>query len=89
MGKERDYTSVTPLRGRGERMEIVPYCVGCKKSVDQLKEYDDENPVEDDGTFANGKFVCTGCYVRLIPMGLDVGSPEIIQRRIQDLAASK
>lgn len=44
-----------------------------------MSEYDEENPVEADGTYCNGKFVCTQCYVMLVDVGLDVGTPEEIQ----------
>ncbi len=61
-------------------------CVGCGKNAEEVGEYDkDDNPVEEDGTYSNGKFVCTGCYIKLIPLGLDVGSPEQIQERIRNI----
>ena len=57
-------------------------CTGCGKSAAQTKEYDPiDNPVEEDGTYANDKFVCTSCYCVLVSLGLDVGSPEQIQLR--------
>ena len=57
-------------------------CVGCGKKVSKLKEYGKYNPVQEDGTYKNYKFVCTKCYVKLIPLGLDVGTPEEIQERM-------
>jgi len=62
-----------------------PYCVGCGKTVSELPEYDKENPVQEDGTYKNNKFVCTACYTQLIPLGLDVGTPEVIQERMINL----
>lgn len=54
-------------------------CVGCDRSSAALPEYSDESPVEDDGTFADGKFVCTACYCYLVDLGLDAGTPQDIQ----------
>jgi len=56
-------------------------CTGCNKDSNNLSEYDKENPVENDGSYANGKFVCTYCYCKLIDIGYDVGEPEVLQRR--------
>ena len=64
-------------------------CVGCQKKASELDEYTADDPVEDDGTFKNGKFVCTECYMELIDLGLDIGSPEIIQKRMEDLRMSQ
>jgi len=60
-------------------------CVGCGKDSGELEEYNEDDPVEQDGTFANGMFVCTECYVELIPLGLDVGTAEEIQQRTLNL----
>jgi hypothetical protein len=64
-------------------------CVGCLKTDQQTGEYDADNRVEDDGTFLNGKFVCTECYVELIPLGLDIGPPSVIQARIKKLMTER
>lgn len=64
-------------------------CVGCGKDSADLAEYDEDNPVIEDGTFQNDKFVCTECYIKLIPMGLDVGPPAVIQMRIIQFRARK
>ncbi len=66
-------------------IEPKAVCVGCGKNDLQTGEYNADDSVVDDGTYADGKFVCTECYVRLIPIGLDVGSPEIIQQRMKNL----
>ena len=60
-------------------------CVGCKKDSSEMIEYTEDDTVTDDGTFEGNKFVCTTCYVLLIPLGLDVGSPAVIQQRMIDL----
>lgn len=54
-------------------------CVGCNRDSSKMLEYSKEMPVEDDGTYADGKFVCTACYLYLIDLGLDVGSPREMQ----------
>lgn len=56
-------------------------CAGCGIDSADTDEYNKSNPVGDDGTFAGKKFVCTHCYSALIPRGLDVGPPELIQER--------
>lgn len=60
-------------------------CVGCSRTAESTGEYSEDNPVQKDGTYADGKFVCTTCYVKLIPLGLDVGKPLVIQDRIKNL----
>lgn len=56
-------------------------CVGCDVDSDDMTEYDPINsPVEEDGTYADGQFVCTDCYVILIHAGSDVGTPQEIQK---------
>lgn len=62
-----------------------PICQGCECKASETGEYNKNNPVEEDGTYKNGKFVCTACYVKLIDLGLDIGEPMIIQRRARDL----
>jgi hypothetical protein len=64
-------------------------CVGCGRKASECEEYDQYNPVEEDGTYAYDMFVCTACYMELIPLGLDVGPPEIIQGRIARLKKEK
>ena len=57
-------------------------CTGCGVTAEELVKRGEYESIEDarsDGTYANDKFVCTCCYVKLIPMGLDVGSPAMIQ----------
>lgn len=56
-------------------------CTGCEISSDKAGVYGDDNPVEEDGTYANGKFVCDVCYSKLISVGLDLGAPETVQNR--------
>ena len=57
-------------------------CAGCGKDSYECG-WSEEEPATEDGTYANGKFVCDNCYIKLIPLGLDLGNPEEIQRRIQ------
>ena len=59
-----------------------PRCVGCGKTDTACGEYGYENPVEEDGTYADGKFVCTNCYMQLIPLGLSAGGARAIQARV-------
>jgi hypothetical protein len=60
-------------------------CTGCGRSAahpDIAIEYEvADDTVFGDGTYANGKFVCNACYSHLVPLGLDVGKPEVIQAR--------
>ena len=44
-----------------------PKCVGCGKTDKECGEYGTDNPVEEDGTFKDNKFVCPNCYVKLVP----------------------
>lgn len=60
-------------------------CVGCDQYAADLPDYSDENPVESDGTYAENKFVCTACYVFLVDVGKDVGSPYEVQQAAIDL----
>jgi len=60
-------------------------CVGCDKDTSELGEYDEDSPAREDGTYADNKIVCTNCYIRLIPLGLDVGPPTVIQLRMKAL----
>ena len=54
-------------------------CTGCLRDDQQVGEFTKDDPVEGDGTYEDGKFVCTECYVKLIPLGLDVGLPAFVQ----------
>ena len=59
-------------------------CTGCGVTAQDLidrGEYEDMQEVMMDGTYGNRKFVCTTCYCVLIPLGYDVGGPEVIQQR--------
>ena len=69
--------------------EIKAVCTGCGRSDVQTGEYTDEDPVTNDGTYAQDRFVCTECYCRLIDAGLDVGEPEILQRRAERLSRAE
>ncbi len=60
-------------------MSERPRCVGCGRTDKECGEYGKDNPVEDDGTYADNKFVCTECYVVLVPYGLDVGPARQVQ----------
>lgn len=64
-------------------------CVGCYRDSLDLPEYNEENPVEEDGTYVDKKFVCTACYVELIFHGLDLGAPRIIQYNMKLLRAAQ
>lgn len=64
---------------------MVAICTGCAKKSTEVEEYSDENPVESDGTYNDGKFVCTSCYVFLVDMGMDIGTPEQLQKFARDL----
>lgn len=59
-------------------------CTGCGRNSKNMREYNKRNPVEYDGTYANGLFVCTKCYTYLITLGVDVGSPQQIQNRARN-----
>lgn len=54
-------------------------CVGCNQGSDAMPEYTKDDPVTEDGTYADGKFVCTACYCFLVDMGLDIGTPQELQ----------
>lgn len=54
-------------------------CVGCGQSSGDMPDYTDADPVESDGTYADGKFICTACYMFLIDLGLDIGTPQEMQ----------
>lgn len=55
-------------------------CTGCDKNSKDLFEYTSEDPVENDGSYEDGRFVCGDCYDKLIDLGYDVGSPNHLQR---------
>ena len=64
----------------------MAFCTGCKRNSAAIEEYDDDdNPVEDDGTYSDGKFVCTDCYFVLIRAGIDIGPPKVLQDRAREL----
>lgn len=54
-------------------------CVACSQSSNEMPEYSADDPVESDGTYADGGFVCGSCYGYLIDLGLDVGTPQELQ----------
>jgi len=58
-------------------------CAGCGRDSNEFPCYTDPDgdSVTNDGTYANGKFVCDNCYCRLtiIDRSLSVGSPEVLQ----------
>jgi hypothetical protein len=55
-------------------------CVGCDRdSDDMVVDYGKDNPVRKDRTYANSKFVCNSCLIKLRLMGLDIGTPLQIQ----------
>ncbi len=56
-------------------------CTGCGIKSDKTGCYSKDDTVESDGTYRDGKFVCTPCYMKLISLGLDVGNPDVIQKR--------
>jgi hypothetical protein len=55
-------------------------CTGCGCHAKDTGEYSKHNPVTGDGTYADGQFVCTGCYMILVDKGCDVGEPIQLQR---------
>ena len=61
-------------------------CVGCGRKSGEIEEYDNDNPVQDDGTYTyqDKKFVCTDCYCKLISDHLDIGTPERVQQNMID-----
>lgn len=69
-------------------MQQDAICVGCGKKASELTIYNDDNPVTEDGSYSNGKFVCDGCYCLLIDRGLDVGSPEQLQERVKAITTN-
>lgn len=60
-------------------------CVGCGQGSDVMPEYTKDDPVETDGTYADGKFVCTACYCYLVDLGLDIGTPQDMQENAMKL----
>lgn len=58
-----------------------PTCVGCGIKASKTGEYSRDNPVQEDGTYWGGYFVCTKCYQVLILLHKDVGSAVAIQIR--------
>lgn len=69
-------------------------CSGCCADSKDLLDYNDDNPVEDDGTFSDGKFVCNECYCRLIDLREgnfkpDIGNARQIQQNARILIAGQ
>ena len=60
-------------------------CAGCDKKDTDFSCFGKDNPVTEDGSYANGKFVCDSCYVALIELGQDVGSATELQRRAEKI----
>jgi hypothetical protein len=56
-------------------------CTGCGIDSDKTDDYNKDNPVEQNGTYKDGKFVCDDCYIRLTRIGLDKGPAEHVQLR--------
>lgn len=54
-------------------------CTGCGITSEKAGVYDEANRVEDDGSFADGKFVCDNCYCELIMIGKDIATPQALQ----------
>jgi hypothetical protein len=59
----------------------VATCAGCDIDSNKFPIYTKENPVTEDGTYFNGKFVCDSCYLKLerINHNLSVGRPDVLQ----------
>jgi len=72
------------LIASGMKNDDDAICAGCGRTAGELAEYDNDNLVQDDGTYSDHKFVCTDCYIKLIPLKLDIGSPEEIQSRAKE-----
>lgn len=61
-------------------------CTGCGRTAFETGMYDPKNnPVEEDGTYADKKFVCDRCYFILIRIGLDIGNAYTLQARAERL----
>lgn len=79
------------LYSNGENVMIT--CAGCGRDSKEFSCYDDPDgePVTADGSYANGKFVCDDCYVRLtmIDRALSVGRPEVLQANAEKHIAGK
>lgn len=61
-------------------------CTGCNRSSEEVGGYDEDNPVESDGTYLNNLFVCTDCYIELVAIGQDIGQPLKIQKAARRLS---
>lgn len=65
-------------------------CTGCGRTAFETGMYDPkDNPVEEDGTYADKKFVCDNCYFILTTHNLDIGNARILQKRARELVAGK
>ena len=77
------------------KLDLGATCVSCEVHSSDLDEYDPiDNPVEDDGTYENGKFVCTQCYCRLIDLRdgnfkPDIGTPSEVQKNAKYMLKPK
>ena len=60
-------------------------CSGCNTDSKDLSIYNAHKPVHEDGSYANGQFVCDECYCELIPAGLSVGNAVQLQTNIRQL----
>jgi len=56
-------------------------CAGCGRDSKEFPCYDGDEPVTEDGTYKDGKFVCDYCYLKLctIDRALSVGKPNVLQ----------
>lgn len=68
--------------------EIMAKCAGCSKDHTACG-YDEHDRVEDDGSYADGKFVCDECYIKLVGANADIGTPEVIQENARILIGEK
>ena len=64
-------------------------CTGCGINSSELAEYNEDNPIKEDGTYSNNCFVCNTCYCRLIYLGLDIGDPKTLQERARTMKSSE
>lgn len=59
-------------------------CVGCDRTATEAG-YDSDDPVEEDGTYFNGEFICDSCYCKLIARGEDVGVAPMLHFRMRTI----
>ena len=61
-------------------------CTGCGRTAFETGMYDPKNnPVEEDGTYADNKIVCDKSYFILIGIGFDIGNAYTLQARAERL----